>query len=63
MTAAVQELIHTFEGLTTEEQQEAAALILRRSTQFDLPSISDEEFVFSAEQVFLELDQHEATNE
>lgn len=63
MTAAVQELIDTFERLSKAEQQEAAALILRRSTQFEVASLSDEELVFSAEQVFLELDQREAANE
>jgi hypothetical protein len=46
--------------LPEAEQRELAWEILRRTVNFDLPSLSDEELVLSAEELFLELDRREA---
>ena len=60
MTSSVQQLLHSFDLLPEAEQQELAWEILRRTVNFELPSLSDEELVLSAEALFLELDRGEA---
>ena len=63
MTSSVQQLLHSFDLLPEAEQRELVWEILRRSVNFDLPSLSDEEFVLSAEALFLDLDRREAQDE
>ena len=60
MVTDVRNLIDTFDRLSEAEQREAAAQILRRTLNFDVPPLSDEELVLSAEEIFLELDRREA---
>ena len=60
MTATVQNMIQSFERLSDAEKREVATEILRRSLQFDFPPLTDNEFVLSAEEVFLELDKRES---
>lgn len=62
MTAQVQELLHIFEGLSNSEQWDFAFEILRRTVQFDLPLLQDDDFVYCAEELFLALDQEEAAS-
>ena len=62
MATATQQLLDTFDRLSVEEQQAVACEILRRMQDVDLPPLSDEEFVCSAEALFLELDRREATD-
>ena len=63
MTTSVQQLLHSFDLLPEAEKRELAWEILRRAVKFDLPSLSDEELVLSAEDLFLELDHREAQDE
>jgi hypothetical protein len=44
-------------------EKQVAAEILRRTVSLDIPSLSDDELVSSAEAVFLNLDESEADNE
>ena len=44
------------------EQQAVAYEILRRMQDVDLPPLTDEELILSAEALFLELDRREATD-
>jgi hypothetical protein len=60
MTSSVQQLLHSFDLLPEAEQRELAWEILRRTVNYDLPALSDEELVLSAEALFLELDRGEA---
>lgn len=60
MNAPVKELLNTFDHLTESEQREIALEILKRVTNLELPPLSDEELVFNAEGLFLELDEREA---
>ncbi len=60
MTMPVQELLHSFERLSDDEQWELAFEILRRTVQFDFPPLQDDELVYCAENLFLALDQEEA---
>ena len=62
-TASVQRLLDSFEGLLDTEKREVAAEIMRRTIELDLPILTDEELVLSAEGLFLELDQRESGNE
>jgi hypothetical protein len=60
MTVTVQNMIQSFERLSDAEKREVATEILRRSLQFDFPPLKDDEFVLSAEELFLELDKRES---
>lgn len=62
MTPTTKNIIRSFELLTDSEKKEVAAEILRRTLRFDLPPLTDEELVLTAEELFLELDRREAEN-
>ncbi len=62
MTPYVQELLYSFDRLSNHEQREVAFEILRRTLQFDLPPLQDEDLVCCAEALFLGLDQEEAAH-
>jgi hypothetical protein len=63
MTRTVQELLDTFDRLPEPEQREAASEILRRFRRITLDPLSDDELILSAENLFLEIDQREETND
>lgn len=60
MTKAVEALLDSFDRLSMREKTEAVAEILRRSVEIDVPALSDEELISSAESAFLALDAREA---
>lgn len=60
MTARVQELLKTFDRLTDLERRSLASEILKRVIDLDFPPLSDEDLVFNAEELFLELDRQES---
>ena len=62
MTATALNVIQAFEGLNEVEKKDVAAVIIRRTLDYDLPPMTDEEFVLHAEGLFLQLDQREAEN-
>lgn len=63
MGTTVRDLLLSFEGLSEAEKKEVASEILRRSAKFDTLPLSDEELVLNAEELFLELDRRESTND
>lgn len=63
MTTTAENLISIFDTLPEPEKREVATVILRRTLDFDLPSLSDEELVLNAEQLFLALDREEENAE
>ena len=63
MTASVQELLITFDSLTEPERLEIVSEILKRFTRLDFPPLSDEDLVWNAEELFLELDKQETVYE
>ena len=63
MTPTVQQILDTFDQMPETERQELAAEILRRALSINYGSLSDEELILNAEQVFLGLDQREALSE
>jgi len=62
-TTAVRQLLDSFDRLLDTEKREVAAEIMRRTIELDLPALTDEELVLSAEGLFLELDRRESGNE
>jgi hypothetical protein len=60
MGTSAQNIIESFDELPESEKQEVASVILRRTINFDMPALSDEELILSAEELFLELDRREA---
>ncbi|HEY9691020.1 MAG TPA: hypothetical protein V6D15_02320 [Oculatellaceae cyanobacterium] len=63
MTVVVQELLTIFNSLTDAERLEFASEILKRVMDLDLAPLSDEDLIFNAEGVFLELDKQESVYE
>jgi hypothetical protein len=63
MTAASQHILESFDQLPENEKKEVALEIIRRTSHFDLPDLTDEDLVQNAENLFLALDLTEAQNE
>jgi hypothetical protein len=61
--SVAQELLITFDNLPDAERIEVALEILRRLLNFDFPSLTDEDLVLNAEELFLALDHQEADYE
>ena len=59
MNTLAQEILKNFDDLPTTEQQAIAAKILKRVINFDVPSLTDEDLVLNAEELFLALDEQE----
>ena len=59
MNITVQHVLQSFDCLAEKEKAEVAALIIRRASKSELPNISDEDFIFMAEELFLQLDNSE----
>ena len=59
MTAQVQDMLHTFDQLPEGDKRELASEILRRTLTLDSPSLSDEQLVGAADEVFRQLDRGE----
>lgn len=62
MNAKAQQLLTSFDRLAYAEQQAVALEILRRTADFDIPALSDEELIGQAEELFLKLDKAEAAD-
>ena len=63
MTGSSQELLSTFDSLTESERLEIALEILKRVIKLDFPPLSNEDLVWNAEELFLELDKQESDYE
>jgi hypothetical protein len=63
MTASVQEVLSTFDSLSESERIEVVLEILKRVIYLDFPPLSDEDLVWNAEEIFLELDKQESAYE
>ena len=60
MTKCVEQLLKSFEQLPEAEKRELASEIIKRSLTFDLPELSDESLLLTADQIFLQLDKEES---
>jgi predicted HAD superfamily phosphohydrolase len=62
MNTTAMQLLDRFDQLPRNDQQDVAREILRRTVEFDVPPLSDEELVEQADALFLKLDEAEATD-
>jgi len=62
MSTDSRQVISQFEALPVREQHEVMAALLRKSTQWDDPPLTDDELARLADEVFLELDRREAAD-
>jgi hypothetical protein len=62
MSTDSQNVINGFEALPIVEQREVIAELLRKAAQWDTPSLSDDELVRLADDIFLEMDRREAAD-
>jgi len=60
MTTGIKEILNTFEHLSDNEKKDLASEILRRTVNFDFPSLTDDALIQSAEKLFLDLDSRES---
>ncbi len=63
MTAAVRELLQTFEALTDAEKQVVTIQLLRRAVAAETGNISDDGLIAVAEELFLELEAREGMDD
>lgn len=62
MITLADEIITKFGQLAPDEKEQVISVILRDSLEVETPLLSDEELVFHAEELLLELDRREAEN-
>ena len=62
MTAAVKELLKTFDTLSDADKREATVQLLRRVVDEESGDVPEEALVAAAEELFLELDAREAAD-
>ena len=62
MSRSIKEILDSFDQLPEIEKRELASEIIRRTVKLDLPSLTDEELIYNAEELFLELDKRESNN-
>jgi hypothetical protein len=56
MTIQAQEILHSFDLLPDGDKREVVAEILRRGLAMNIPPLSDDDLVGTAEEIFLQLD-------
>lgn len=59
MSSEARQLLSTFEALSPAAQHEAAVQILRKTAEWDLDPLSDDDLVRAADELFVELDCRE----
>jgi hypothetical protein len=62
MTIQAQEILHSFDLLPDGEKREVVAEILRRGLAINVPPLSDDDLVATAEELFLKLDSCETSD-
>lgn len=63
MITTAQDVLEKFVQLPVDEKKKVISVILRESLDAETPVLSDEELIFSAEEIFLELDRREAEDD
>jgi len=62
MTLAAKTILESFEALPEPDKEAVVVEILRRATAAPYPTMEDEDLIFAADQVFLELDRREGVD-
>ena len=63
MSKSAKNILESFDELPETEKREVASAILRRALRFDTLPPTDEDLVAQADELFRELDKHEASDE
>lgn len=63
MITTAQDVLDQYVKLPNAEKHKVISALLRESIELETPEVSDDELVFAAEGLFLELDRREANNE
>ena len=63
MNPVSERFLDSFDHLPPTVQWQVASAILRRTTTFDFPPLTDDDLVINAEMLFLSLDTREADDE
>ncbi len=63
MITTAQDVLEKFVQLPAPEKKKVVSLILREPLDTETPALSDDEFVFNAEETFLELDRRKAVED
>jgi hypothetical protein len=61
VTAQAKHIIDDFGALPDQEKREVLAELFRMSRELEYPSVSDDELLVTADEIFLEYDRREAT--
>lgn len=62
MITTAQDVLKQYVQLPINEKRKVISVLLRESLDIETPEISDDELIFNAEDLFLELDRREAEN-
>lgn len=62
MMTTAQDVLEQYVQLPINEKKKVISVLLRESLDIETLEMSDEELVFNAEEMFLELDRREAEN-
>jgi hypothetical protein len=62
MSTDSQHVIDSFDALPLLQQREVMVELLRKTAQWDTPSLTDDELVRLADELFLEMDRREAAD-
>ena len=60
MNTVVENILYSFELLSEHEKIELASEILRRTAKSDFSPLTDDELIYLADEIFLELDKIES---
>lgn len=60
MNTTTQKVLEKFQFLPTFEKKQFISIVLRDSLVVETPSLSDDELILNAEELFLDLDRREA---
>lgn len=63
MSEAAVQFLSTFEALPLEEQHNVLVELLRRETRNPVPSLTDEDLLGLADELFQQLDRREASDD
>lgn len=62
MTNSAKSILESFDELPDTDKRDVARAILRRTLRLEMPPLADDDLVIQAEDLFLDLDELEASD-
>lgn len=59
MSPAVEGMLRNFEGLSSQEQREVVAEVLRRGRNLEWPPLTDDDLLEISDETFVQIDENE----